>query len=252
MTATTRLGACALAIAAIGLGGTSLLAFAAFLLVGPMPVVALSGTVGGALTVDLALSVGFFLQHSLMVRPFCQDRLSRRIPRWSIPALYAAVSGALLWVVIAFWQPTGVFVYRLGQPGRALVLGVFLAILAGFAWVTWSLGGFDGFGLGPLRARLRGIRVRRPPLTIAGPYRRVRHPLYSLVLLLLWATPDLSLDRALLNTTWTVWIVVGALLEERDLVAAYGDTYRRYRRQVPMLIPWARSPRPDSAPSSAE
>jgi protein-S-isoprenylcysteine O-methyltransferase Ste14 len=32
-------------------------------------------------------------------------------------------------------------------------------------------------------------------------------------------------------------MVVGTVLEERDLVAAFGDAYREYQRKVPMLIP---------------
>jgi protein-S-isoprenylcysteine O-methyltransferase Ste14 len=39
---------------------------------------------------------------------------------------------------------------------------------------------------------------------------------------------------------WSGWMLVGTLLEERDLVADFGDAYRRYQRQVPMLVPWRR------------
>jgi protein-S-isoprenylcysteine O-methyltransferase Ste14 len=41
----------------------------------------------------------------------------------------------------------------------------------------------------------------------------------------------------LFNVLWTTWVVVGARLEERDLVELYGDAYRTYQRQVPMLLP---------------
>jgi hypothetical protein len=33
-------------------------------------------------------------------------------------------------------------------------------------------------------------------------------------------------------------LVAVKFLEERDLVAQYGDTYRDYQRDVPMLVPW--------------
>ena len=39
----------------------------------------------------------------------------------------------------------------------------------------------------------------------------------------------------------TAYIIVGILLEERDLVGMFGDDYRRYRQRVSMLVPWRKS-----------
>ena len=80
------------------------------------------------------------------------------------------------------------------------------------------------------------------PLTVRGPYRWVRHPLYAFILLLIWACPDLAADRLLFNVLWTSWVVVGTVLEERDLAAEFGEDYLRYQRRVPMLVPWKRRP----------
>ena len=66
----------------------------------------------------------------------------------------------------------------------------------------------------------------------------VRHPFYACILVFLWSCPDLTADRLVFNVLWTAWIVVGTLLEERDLLAEFGDAYAAYRRQVPMLVPW--------------
>jgi protein-S-isoprenylcysteine O-methyltransferase Ste14 len=72
---------------------------------------------------------------------------------------------------------------------------------------------------------------------VKGPYRWVRHPLYLFMTLMIWSCPDLTADRLLFNGLWTVWIVIGSILEERDLVLEFGDVYREYQQTVPMFIP---------------
>ena len=104
-------------------------------------------------------------------------------------------------------------------------------------WGVRALGSFDVFGIRPIKAYVAGKTLRTQPLTIRGPYKWVRHPLYTCVLILLWCAPDLTADRLLLNTTWTVWVFIGTILEERDLVSVFGAEYREYQRKVPMLIP---------------
>ena len=96
----------------------------------------------------------------------------------------------------------------------------------------------DSFGFKPVLNRLHGTKSRLSPLIIRGPYRWVRHPLYSLFLVMIWSCPDLTVDRLLFNVLFTVWMVIGSILEERDLVDAFGETYREYQHKVPMLIPY--------------
>ena len=74
----------------------------------------------------------------------------------------------------------------------------------------------------------------------------MRHPLYFLNLAAIWAYPDLTADRLVFNVLWTIWIVAGTLLEEKDLIREFGNKYLDYQRDVPMLIPSLRPPRTHS------
>jgi protein-S-isoprenylcysteine O-methyltransferase Ste14 len=90
---------------------------------------------------------------------------------------------------------------------------------------------------------LRGRNPTSMPITVAGPYRWVRHPLYLCMTLMIWSCPDLTRDRLLFNLLWTVWIVIGSYLEEIDLIAEFGDAYREYQKKVPMFVPLLRRPK---------
>lgn len=228
----------AMILAAQVIGASSLVAFGVFLFRGPVQFVDLARTDAEAIAVNTLLSLGFFLQHSLMVRTSTRDRLAALVPRHFHGAVYSIASGLALIMVLVFWQPTEWALVSIGSPYRLLLRAFFVAAILSFVWGVRALGTFDGFGVRPVRAHLRGEVPRVVPLSIRGPYRWVRHPLYTVVLVLIWSNPDLTGDRLMFNITWTIWIVIGTILEERDLVEDFGEDYLRYREIVPMLIPW--------------
>jgi protein-S-isoprenylcysteine O-methyltransferase Ste14 len=77
-------------------------------------------------------------------------------------------------------------------------------------------------------------------LFTGGLYRFVRHPLYSTGLLILWLAPQMTVNRLVLIVSLTIYIVVGALFEERKLVREFGSAYVEYKARTPMLIPGLR------------
>jgi protein-S-isoprenylcysteine O-methyltransferase Ste14 len=78
-----------------------------------------------------------------------------------------------------------------------------------------------------------------PELVTSGPYRYVRHPIYSGILL---GTIGTALA---LNLFWLIvlavlggYFIYSARVEERNLAKSFPDTYPAYRSHTKMLIPF--------------
>lgn len=63
-----------------------------------------------------------------------------------------------------------------------------------------------------------------------------RHPWYAAMIAFLW-TSDMNAARLVTNIVLTAYLIVGAIIEEKKLVAEYGGEYREYQKRVPMLLP---------------
>jgi methanethiol S-methyltransferase len=64
----------------------------------------------------------------------------------------------------------------------------------------------------------------------------VRHPMYFALIIFLWCHTFRIMD-VVVNTLLTVYIIIGTCLEENKLVLEFGNSYREYQREVPMLVP---------------
>ena len=58
------------------------------------------------------------------------------------------------------------------------------------------------------------------------------------LILLVWSLGPITDVGLAVRLVITVYFLIGTLLEERKLKAEIGEPYRRYCREVPMLIPW--------------
>lgn len=91
-----------------------------------------------------------------------------------------------------------------------------------------------------LRLPLGAPGTRAESLVVAGPYRFVRHPLYSGVDGLAFGIAVLvdhpwAYGGALVLALW--FALVLAPFEERELIALFGPAYRDYRRSVRRFLP---------------
>jgi protein-S-isoprenylcysteine O-methyltransferase Ste14 len=74
-----------------------------------------------------------------------------------------------------------------------------------------------------------------------GPFAYVRHPLYSTIIMTIPPLAIIWLSDLLFFIPWVLIVVIShyvVRLEERGLVAVFGEEYERYRRDVPALFPY--------------
>jgi protein-S-isoprenylcysteine O-methyltransferase Ste14 len=74
-------------------------------------------------------------------------------------------------------------------------------------------------------------------LITSGLYRFVRHPLYTFGLLILWLSPNMSVNTLIVYSSLTIYILAGAFFEEKKLLREFGQEYAEYKTVTPMLIP---------------
>ena len=222
------------------LGGISLLLLVVFLYFGPLNIFIFEISEIKKLMMDFMISLLFFIQHSGMVRKRFHDWMERYVDGIYHGVLITICSGLFLLLVILLWQPSNATLFSIKGSFKWFFRLSFILSILGFYWGIRALGVFDFAGIKPILNRIRRIKPKpktRSRLIIRGPYRWVRHPLYLFSIVMFWSNPDFTLDRLLFNLTWTIWIIIGATLEERDLVRVFKKDYTRYQQKVPMLFP---------------
>lgn len=200
------------------------------------------GPVMQAVIVNVLLMSLFAIQHSVMARPQFKRWWTRFVPVSIERSTFVLFASLALILLFWQWQPIPQIVWQVTDPQ----LGMALTALSLFGWVlvflsTFMINHFELFGLHQVVNNLRGRGM--PPATFKTPllYKVVRHPIYLGFIIAFWSAPTMTMGHLLFAAVTTAYIFVGIALEERDLIALFGDEYRRYRARVGMILPFRKS-----------
>lgn len=187
----------------------------------------------GSLFINALLALQFTLPHSALLHP----AVKKRLESWVSPAfyglLYTTVTCGSLLLLFACWRPVGPTVWRAtGTMGTATTAAFFASWTALFYSLHLTGLGFQT-GLTPWLAWVRRQPLPRRVFRPNGAYRWLRHPVYLSFMGLVWFTPTVTLDHAVLTGIWTGYLLLGSWLKDRRFEHHVGEPYREYVARVP-------------------
>lgn len=171
----------------------------------------------------------FGILHSVLASSLVKDRISLE------PLYYRRVYNILSILAVLFIFFLGSMIqpeYFLpkGQATKSigLIFATFGFLLAKLAFKPISFSQFMGIK-----------KEEESELITRGIYARMRHPLYTALILAL-------IGFVLFNPTYThlvhaicilLYLLIGIQYEEKRLIAQFGERYKKYKEQTPMLFP---------------
>ncbi len=193
----------------------------------------ITATGGGSLWLDGAMSLTFGAIHSALLHPSIRGVLTRWIAAPFYGLFYCVVTCAGLLAMFDCWTASPTVWWEMTGLPRLLIQAAWYASWAGLIYSLWLSG--LGYQTGATAWWYWVRRHPQPPRPFhpRGPFLWIRHPAYLGFLGLVWFTPVMTPDRALLIASWTLYVFVGSWLKDERLAFYIGEPYRIYQSRVP-------------------
>ena len=152
--------------------------------------------------------------------------------------VYATIASIQLILLFTFWNFSGVFIWQIETPASITMIILNLlswallsisSIQAGYKVQTGSLGWTSVY---------QGKKPVFPDMPTRGLFSIIRQPIYLSFSLVLWTSPQMTLDLFIVALTYSLYCYFGPMLKERRFQKLYGKRFSEYQQKVPYYVPF--------------
>lgn len=183
---------------------------------------------------DAFLASQFAIVHSFLLHPTVRRTIvARGLPSAFYGCLFCTATCLGLLPLCLLWRASPGGLWEFHGWGQTVMRGGFYG-----SWIAllYSLS-FTGLGYQtgwtPWWHWFRGVAAPRRGFPRHGIYAWFRHPVYLSFMGLIWFTPRMTWDHAILTGIWTVYIFIGSVFKDERLAHYLGSVYREYQSRVP-------------------
>jgi protein-S-isoprenylcysteine O-methyltransferase Ste14 len=152
--------------------------------------------------------------------------------------LFAIVS---LYLIYELSPKPHVIIYDLPKPYDILILIPQFTALIGLLWSFKYISIKEFLGINQIeRYILKKYSSNLDEdltLTIGGPFKYSRHPIYFFSIMFLLFRPTMDLFYLTFFLLIVAYFYIGSYYEEKKLVRSFGEIYTNYQKSVPQIFP---------------
>jgi protein-S-isoprenylcysteine O-methyltransferase Ste14 len=178
----------------------------------------------------------FAVIHSLLATDYIKNKAERLLKEkfrfyrllYTIVSFPTFAPAFLVWLKYSTLTP---LVYRIPDWLYPVFLLVRFLGIGLFVYAVFQTDILEFIGIKQTR------KETESKLITGGAYGIVRHPMYIGGIAALFTKMEMSQLDLTAVLLVSIYLAIGAFIEEKRLISTFGDEYRRYRQQVSMFIP---------------
>lgn len=194
-----------------------------------------------SLVLNALLLLQFPLVHSAMLTPMGAKALKKLAPGSVAGAMmtttYVIVASIQVFVLFAFWTPSGVIWWEASGAIGWLLIGLYTCAWLLLLKAIWDAGIGLQTGLLGWWAVVRGRKPVFPTMPTGGLFKLIRQPIYAAFFLTLWTVPTWTPDQLAVALVLSTYCITGPLLKETRFRQRFGAAFADYAARVPYLLP---------------